>query len=181
MKNPFYLALLIAVFGACKTPKPLSQQALSSSRFPDTLGVFENNVTLGDWQGASLWSALYFKSKADTSGWKNHRVKLILLSEELIKAELFGENSLLECVQIKGRLSANEFTLNRQHKYVPFIVVIAGYTAVDTKIALNENGDLVCENSRFGLLLAGSILPIFGAGGRADTTLYQKVRQFSRE
>lgn len=168
-------ALVMAwIFTGCRSPKPLSELPYSAASFPDTLGVFSNYSVGVNWQPASLWSRLYFKNEADTLNWRLKEVRLIQVSETKIQAELMLDDVVQDCAVFNGKLETTCFNLQRQHRFDPFIVIIAIYSVNDSRIAFDENSNLICENSRQALALAGCVLPVFGAGGAPTITIYEK-------
>ena len=164
---------LIIFFSSCSVQEPLTNSPFSQQTFPDTIGIFSNRVDSATWEGSSLWSQLVFRHETDTSAWRHAEVELILLSEEALKAEYILDGEKLDCVILKGDLKENEFVLKTQHKYYPLIIVVAAYGQSNTRIALKDSL-LLTENRRTGVLLLGSVMPIFGAGGAPSTYLYKR-------
>lgn len=174
MKIFLILALLpIIFFTSCTVQQPLSEESFSKQIFPDTIGTFSNSVESATWEPSSLWSQLVSYHETDTTNWQNAEVRIALLSEKRLRAEYLMDDVILDCVVIKGELTANEFVLKRQHKYDPFIIVVAAYSFSDTRIALNDS-QLISESESIGVALLGSVIPFFAAGGFPSTYIYKR-------
>lgn len=154
---------LLFLLSACSGPQALSNQPISDLSYPDTLGVFTNASEGYFWPGYALWNQLYFNNESDTSNWRLKEVRLILLSESLLQAQLLAEDSVQDCVILSGKLKSTDFNLNRQHHYDPLFYVVSVYGFNDSRIALDPNRNLICKNSSGALLLGGFVFPFFGA------------------
>ena len=96
-----------------------------------------------------------------------------MLSEEKLRAEYLINGRRLDCRVFKGQLNANEFILKRQHKYDPFIILIAAYANSDTRVALKDSL-LITERESYGVALLGLVIPVFASGGPPSTYFYER-------
>lgn len=175
MKKDYLLVLaILIILSSCNVQEPLSDYSFSTQKFPEHIGTFNNRMDSATWEGSSLWSQLVFLNETDTTDWRIAKIKLTLLSEETLRAEYLVNGFGVDCAILKGELKENEFKLKNQYKYLPLIIVIAATTSSNTRIALKDSSALLAENSRTGIVLLGSILPIFGGGGANSIYLYNQ-------
>jgi hypothetical protein len=175
MKNILLFSGLIFLTTSCFTHRGLNNnsdyQVVQFSK--DSLtGLYENAIP--DDPDNSLWEDLY-KNKSHKElifNTERTQVELVLVSEKLLKVNLYRRGTLEDSMDLKGKIKNGYFVINRRVSTFPLPIFFV-YAENKTIVGNDDQGNLVLVQGQMNEYVV--LLSVFGGNSDVISARYARL------